>query len=98
MTALELIDDIFSRPQSGVAGDVRRITRDQVKYLRDLIEKEAPAARIQSDAPGSLIWSPAGRHRYILTEDLRGNRHTLARESKVSSADCGLLSKGPIRQ
>jgi hypothetical protein len=91
MTALELIDDIFSRPQLAVAVDVRRITRDQVKYLRDLIELAGPAGRIQKGAPGSLIWSPEGLYRYVVTEDLRGGRHTLARLSNAPSAECGLL-------
>jgi hypothetical protein len=75
----------------GVAVDVRRITPDQVKYLRDLIEQAGPAARIQTGAPGALVWSPEGLHRYVVTEDLRGSRHTLVRLSKAPSADCGLL-------
>jgi hypothetical protein len=91
MTALELIDDIFSRPQLAATPDVRRITRDQVKYLRDLIELAGPAGRIQKGAPGSLIWSPEGLYRYVVTEDLRGNLHTLARLSKTPPADGWLL-------
>jgi len=85
MTAFELIDSIFWRAQPGTPGNLRRITREQLNYLRDLIDKAGPSEAIKRGAPGSLIWTPAGRHKYVVTEDLTGNRHTLTRLANVAS-------------
>lgn len=91
MTAFDLIDSIFRRAQPGVAGNVRRISREQLHYLRDLIDIDGPASAIKRGAPGSLIWTPAGRDKYVVTEDLVGNRHTVTRLANLVSSESGRL-------
>jgi hypothetical protein len=92
MTAFDLIDSIFSRASwGGAAANVRRITPDQLKYLRDLIEKDAESHKARAGAPGSLVWMPAGPHKYVVTEDLVGNKHTLTRLSNIVAQESGRL-------
>jgi hypothetical protein len=90
MTARGLIDDIFGRAQMGVAPNMRRITPGQLKYLRDLIEADREAGAVTTGALGSLVWMPEGGDRYVLAEDLRGNKHTLTRLRNFS-AEMGSL-------
>ena len=79
MTALDLIESIFARPQDGPR-DISRITPEQLAYVRDLVMKDPQAARVCNGQGGSLVWSPKGMYRYVLTEDTNGGkRHTLAR-------------------
>lgn len=91
MTAFDLIDSIFSRAQREAAGNVRRITRDQLKYLRDLIDADPEGGAVRNGAPGSLVWMPRGARKYVLTEDLNGNKHTLTRLSSIATSETGRL-------
>ncbi len=91
MTACALIADIFSRVQPGVASNIRRITPRQLAYLRLLIDADPQAAAVTRGAPGSLVWTPAGHDKYILTEDLRGTKHTLTRLSNAAVEGNGSL-------
>jgi hypothetical protein len=86
MTAFDLIDSIFSRPAWGVAPNVRRISREQLVYLRGLIDRDAEAGKARKGAPGSLVWMPPGPHKYVLSEDLGGDRHTLTRLSNIAAS------------
>jgi len=92
MTAHDLIDSIFSRAAwGGVAPNVRRITPEQLCYLRDLIGADPEGGAAKPGAPGSLVWMPSGRHKYILTEDLHGTKHTLTRLSNICASESGRL-------
>ena len=91
MTAHDLISEIFGRPQRGVAGNMRRITRAQLGYLRDLMVADPEGAAVERGAPGSLVWMPSGRDKYVLTEDLVGNKHTLTRLSNIVPSGMGNL-------
>jgi hypothetical protein len=91
MTARDLIADIFSRPQRGVAGNMRRITRRQLDYLVGLIGEEQESGAVQRGAGASLVWMPGGREKYVITEDARGDRHTLTRLANVVSGGTGSL-------
>ena len=92
MKALDLIDSIFARPQGYVSRDVRRITGEQLAYLRDLIEKDPEAAKVRSGQNGSLVWMPAGCGQFVLTEDTSGGKkHTLARLGGVETEKTGSL-------
>lgn len=85
MTAHDLIDDILARPQRGPR-DVRHITPEQLSYLRGLILKDPEAAKVRNGQGGSLVWTPAGKHKYVLTEDpTGGKRHTLTRISHIEA-------------
>jgi hypothetical protein len=90
MTAFDLIDSIFSRPQHG-PGNARRITRDQLNYLRDLIGQDPESGKVRNGAPGSLVWTPSGRHKYVVTEDLAGAKHTLTKLSNIEASGMGNL-------
>ena len=90
MTAFDLIDSIFSRPQHG-PGNVRRITRDQLNYLRDLIGQDPESGKVRSGASGSIVWMPSGRHKYEITEDLAGAKHTLTKISIIEASGMGSL-------
>ena len=88
MTALSLVDSIFARAQPEQAGNVRRITRKQLDFLRDLIEAQYGAdARIE--AQGKLTWLPAGRHKYVIAEDRFGDRHTVMKLTNLAGAPEG---------
>jgi hypothetical protein len=92
MTAHDLIDSIFSRPQEGVAGNMRRITPQQLKYLRDLIDADPEGAAVIGGSMGSTVWMPSGRNKYIITEDpTGGHKHTLARLNNLRPSDEGML-------
>jgi hypothetical protein len=91
MTAFELIEDIFRRPQKGVAGNVRRISTAQLVYLRNLIEQEGPDEAIRRGLGGSLTWMPAGRNKYVITDDAVGDKHTLTRMSNLTASPSGSL-------
>ncbi len=91
MTAQDLIGGIFARSQQGPQ-DVRRISADQLRYLRDLILKDPEAAKVHNGQGGSLVWTPAGKHRYVLTEDPGGGkRHTLMRFARMEAEGQGSL-------
>jgi len=91
MTAHGLIDDIFSRAQDGVAPNMRRITRAQMDYLISLIAQDEDGSAVQRGAGGSLVWAPRGRGKYVITEDTRGNRHTLTRFTTPIAAEMASL-------
>jgi hypothetical protein len=91
MTAHDLIDSIFSRPQLGLAGNMRRITPAQLKYLRDLIGQDPEGASVCPGAANSLVWMPSGRWKYVLTEDPIGNKHTLTRLGNLVASEAGRL-------
>jgi len=93
MNAFDLITDIFARPQADTEANVRRLTPAQLTYLRDLIEAEGPTEAIEYRRNG-LVWSPAGRHKYILAEDLSARRravHTVTRLSNLTPTGAGRL-------
>jgi hypothetical protein len=82
MTAVDLIESIFSRAQGGMPGNQRRITADQLAYLRKLIDQDPEARSARCSAPGALTWTPAGFHQYILADDDHGR--TLTRLSNIA--------------
>lgn len=93
MTAFDLIDSIFARIQPDMPSNERRITASQLSYLKDLIGADPEGAAFHRGAPGVWTWLPAGRNKYVLTEDLRpgGNRHKIARYSNLAASGSGEL-------
>lgn len=91
MTAHDLIASIFSRVQGNMPGNKRGISCAQLDFLRRLIGEDEDGGAMQPDGPGRSIWMPAGRHKYVITEDLRGKRHTLERLSNLTPAGSGRL-------
>lgn len=91
MTALHLAEDIFRRAQPALPGNVRRISRKQLDYLRSLIEGEYPPAARQ-EQQGKLTWLPAGRDKYVITEDRFGDKHLLMKLSNLTGSGEGKLS------
>ncbi len=91
MTAHDLITSIFSRPQQGVAGNMRRITRAQLDFLVGLIGEDEEGGAMQRGLGGSMVWMPSGRNKYVITEDLRGNRHTITRLANIVPSGIGRL-------
>lgn len=91
MTAYELIDSIFARPQDGPSNE-RRITASQLSYLKDLIGADPEGGTMRPDGPGAWVWAPAGRTKYRLTEDLSLHRaHKIARFSTCYAVESGRL-------
>ena len=74
MIAWDLIESIYARPQRELPGNVRRITGQQLKYLRDLIDRDYPG-ELRADGPWRQVWPPHGAHRYALIEDPAGKNH-----------------------
>jgi hypothetical protein len=89
MTAHDLITDIFSRVQGG-PGNVRYITVRQLNEVRRLISIDKDRAAVRAEAPGVTVWTPTGGEKYVITEDLRGKRHTLTR-STIETSGSGML-------
>ncbi|MGB7986544.1 MAG: hypothetical protein WCF54_15355, partial [Terracidiphilus sp.] len=56
-----------------------------------LIDSDAEAAAVTRGAPGSLVWMPSGRYKYVLTEDLTGEKHTLSRLKSLTATGAGNL-------
>ncbi|HKE23429.1 MAG TPA: hypothetical protein VKB88_13775 [Bryobacteraceae bacterium] len=98
MTAQELVADIFSRQQEGVASNMRYVTVAQIDYLRGLIEQEDEFAQA-SGQPGairagrgrSFTWLPAGRDKYVVTEGEGGRRNTITRLANLQPSSAGTL-------
>jgi hypothetical protein len=91
-TAHDLIESIFSRVQWNMPANVRRITVDQLKWLRDLIGRDPEGGAVTGGSMNSLVWMPSGRHKYVITEDpTGGTKHTLARLSNLVASDEGRL-------
>lgn len=91
MTAYDLIASIFGRVQRGMPGNARVISRGQLNLLRALIGEDEEGGAMKSDGPGRSIWAPSGRNKYVITEDLRGDRHVLERHSNLLPSGMGSL-------
>ena len=90
MTAHGLIESIFSRPQGG-PGNERRITPDQLSYLRNLIDADEEGGAVKEGMNGGFAWMPKGRNKYVVTVDPLRNRRTLTRLSNLAPSDEGRL-------
>jgi hypothetical protein len=90
-TAHELIESIFSRVQSGVPGNVRYISTDQLKYLLDLIGKDEEGAALYKGNGGRLLWMPSGRHKYEIEGDMHSSRRKITRMMNIQPSSAGLL-------
>jgi hypothetical protein len=91
MTAHDLIASIYQRPQEGRPPNERGISGRTLAYLKDLIGADEEGAAFVCDGPGVWLWTPRGRTKYRITEDLHGNRHSIARFMNLTSSDTGLL-------
>ena len=79
MNAAQLVDSIFRRDQPGAAANVRQLTFDQFKYLRDLILNEEHRGTVSHGLDGSLIWARDGKESYQLSENRVAWKHSLTR-------------------
>jgi hypothetical protein len=98
MTAHDLIASIFSRPPRGgsgsgqIAGNMRRITRAQLDFLRALIAEDEEGGAMQPGRGLSFVWMPSGRDKYVITEDPSGgDRHALIRLANIVPSGMGRL-------
>jgi hypothetical protein len=82
VSALGFVEEIFSRYQGG-PGNVRRVTLRQLLKIEELINEGSDAGAVTRGAPGSFLWKPDGRWKYVVTRDLVGNKHTLTRFAKI---------------
>lgn len=91
MTALEFIAQLFDRPGYGAASNMRRLTAPQLELLVELIGQDKEAAAVQRGMNGSLVWTPAGRDKYVVTRDPSEKKHTLTRLANLDASGCGRL-------
>lgn len=94
MTAHDLIADIFRRNgpwNNGMPANVRCITGAQLDLLCRLIGQDKDAGAVEAGGPGETIWKPMGGDKYVITEDPRGKRHTLARLASTVPVGMGSL-------
>jgi hypothetical protein len=92
VTAHDLIDSIFRRPAwKDEPGNLRHVTRAQLDYLRRLIDANPEGGAVMRGMGDSLVWMPMGRDKYVLTEDPRGNKHTLMRLANIVPSEAGRL-------
>ena len=91
MTAAFLIDEIFSRSQTGMPSNKRQLTGRQFDAVRSLILDEDLYGTVRNAEDGSLVWTPAGGDKYILREDLKKWKHTLERLNPLTTTGSGML-------
>lgn len=91
MSARGFIDEIFSRPQERVAGNIRRVTARQFDKVRELIAGDPERGAVKSGINGGLVWSPAGRWKYVLAVDPVCDRRTITRLEAVDASESGSL-------
>lgn len=91
MTAHDLIDSIFSRPQASVPGNVRYISIDQHRYLLDLIGANDEGSCLRSTYGGKLLWAPSGRHKYEIEGDMHSPRRKITRYANLEPSTAGTL-------
>lgn len=91
MTLRQLIFDIYSRPQTNLPSEMRRLSEEQFKYVRDLMLNEEAKGTVHRGQGDSLVWSAAGSDKYVLTEDRVRWKFTLTRFAAVESNACGSL-------
>lgn len=99
MTAHDLIADIFRRNgpwNEGLPANVRCITGPQLDLLRRLVGQDKDAGAVKSGGPGETIWTAAAGDKYVISEDLRGDRrggfrHTIERLSGIAPSGMGSL-------
>ena len=91
MTAHELIESIFARHHEGMPGNERRITLRQLIALKDLIGADPEGAFFRNSGPGVWTWAPSGRNKYLISEDLYGNKHKIARLANLGPSEAGRL-------
>jgi hypothetical protein len=70
---------------------MRRITPAQLAYVRSLILGEEIPAEVRSGTDGSLVWTPPGRDKFIVTEDRIRQKHTITKLSNLVESKSGSL-------
>jgi hypothetical protein len=93
-TAHDLVTDFFARAgpwNRGLPGNMRSLTRAQLDLLLRLIGEDEEGGALSSGGPGVTVWKPSGRNKYIIREDLRGQRHTVERLANLVASGTGLL-------
>jgi hypothetical protein len=91
MTAHQFIDDIFSRPQRNVAGNMRYVTERQFNWLKDLIGQDEEGAAVKNGINGGLVWLPSGRWKYVLSYDPGSGRRALTKLASPMPSSAGSL-------
>lgn len=92
MTAHELVAQWFTKPQQGVASNMRFITTAQIDLLRSLCEQDAEgAAAVRAGLGRSFTWMPSGRDKYVITEGPAGRRNTILRLANIRAVGAGSL-------
>ncbi len=77
MTAHGFIDQLFSRPQQGVASNMRFLTVGQIDLLWNLVGQDEEGAAVQRGRGRSFIWAPSGRRKFVVTEGEGGKKNTI---------------------
>ena len=91
LTAATLVTEIFARQQPGLGSNMRRLTQRQFDALRGLLLDEKLYGTVHDGDGGSLIWTPPGKDKIVLTEDRISARHTLTRLPAMAATGMGLL-------
>jgi hypothetical protein len=91
VTAHDLILDLFSRPQSGVASNMRFITERQFNWLKDLIGADDEGSAVTGGMNGGLVWMPSGRWKYVLTFEPGSGKRSIMKLASVAPSAAGSL-------
>lgn len=93
MSAHGFIQELFARPQTNIASNVRFMTERQFAKLRELIGQDEEGAAVKPGMNGGLAWMPSGRWKYVLSVDMRGSRtiRTLTRLASIEPSSAGTL-------
>jgi hypothetical protein len=69
VSAHGFIAEIFGRVQTGVPGNIRRLTKPQFDRIVYEIGQDSECGAIKNGRNGGLAWLPSGRWKYVLTHE-----------------------------
>jgi len=69
MSAHGFIAEIFSRVQTGVAGNMRFLTKAQFDRIVQEIGQDPECGSVKNGLNGGLVWMPSGRWKYVLAHE-----------------------------
>lgn len=91
MTAHGFIEQLFERPQSNVASNMRYITGPQLELLERLIGQDPEIGARQNGMHGGFVWAPSGRWKYVVSQNPDGTRRAIMRLNAGRPTGAGSL-------
>lgn len=93
MSAHGFIAEIFSRVQTGVAGNMRYLTKAQFDRVVQEIGQDTECGAVKNGLNGGLVWMPSGRWKYVLAHQpgFQRDRYAITRMAAAEPNGAGRL-------